>query len=149
MEDIKNIQTTIDSFNNLTSEDHATLKDLNRRIQSHQGPWGEIRGGEPDGSGVLEMPYAVHDPLIDEFVSLWYEKDLVILFDWSSWQEGRDWYANENDEKYETLDIETALKLLTAVIRNSRFNDGALLDAFESGVFPKIINKLVEIHGTH
>jgi hypothetical protein len=133
-----NIQSTTDAFNDLSDDDFASLEDLNTRIQTHTGPWGEIRGGVPDGSGVIEMPYSVLDPLINEFVSMWYEKDLVILFDWASWQEGRDWYANENDAKYET-----ALKLLTAVIRNNQFNEGALLNAFESGVFPKIINKLI------
>lgn len=132
-------------MNRLSEADWGQVVEINKRIQSHEGPWGEIRGGVPDSSGVTEMPYSVLDPLINEFVSLWYEKDLVLLFDWASWQEGRDWYANDNDGKYETLDTETALKLLTAVIRNNRFNEGALLNAFESGVFPKIIDKLVQL----
>ena len=43
------------------------------------------------------------------------------------------------------IDIEMALKLLTAVIRNDRFNEGALVRAFEDGSFPKIIQKLITI----
>lgn len=132
-----------DALAKLSTEDWKEIEDINSQIQAHIGAWGEIRGGELDSFGIIEMPYAVHDPLIDEFVRLWYEKNLAIPFDWASWQGGRDWYANENDTKYETLDGETALKLLTAVIRNNRFNEGALLSAFESGVFPKIIDKLV------
>ena len=76
-----------------------------------------------------------------------YENELVVSFDWSAWDEGREWYKNSNESKYEALDIPTALKLLTAVMRNDRFNEGALVSAFESGDFPKIINKLVELRG--
>ncbi len=73
--------------------------------------------------------------------------NLIVPFDWPDWQEGRDWYADEAESKYDTLDYETALKLITAVIRNDRFNDGAILRSFESGDFPKIINKFTELRG--
>ena len=54
-------------------------------------------------------------------------------------------FGDEDDDKYEKLDIETALKLLTAVIRNDRFNEGALVRAFDSGVFLKITQKLTTV----
>jgi hypothetical protein len=93
------------------------------------------------------MPYAAAKPLVYEFTKTWDEKGLIIPFDWSEWQEGRDWYASADESKYDALDAETALKLLTAVIRNDRFNEGALMRAFESGDFPKIINKFVSLRG--
>lgn len=127
----------------LTSEDWQEIENINSQIQSHSTTWGEMKGGEKDDSGVIEMPYADADPLIRKFVELWYDKDLVVPFDWSKWDEGRKWYADTSDQKYKTLDQEKALKLLTAVIRNDRFNEGALLRAFEDGEFPKIINTFV------
>ncbi len=137
-----------DRLDALSIEDWSKIMDMNAHIQNHKGSWGEIEGGKKTESGVIEMPYANPAPIISEFMKLWYEKDLVIAFDWSSWQEGRDWYANPDNDKYKKLDVVTALKLITAVLRNDRFNDGALMRAFESGDFPKIINRLIETHDT-
>jgi hypothetical protein len=139
-------KTTLDQFNALTAEDWSQILDINNRIQAYDGSWGAIKGGEKDETGVIQMPYAESASIVSEFMVLWYEKDLVINFDWSSWQEGRDWYANEDTTKYEKLDTVTALKLMTAVLRNDRFNDSALMRAFESGDFPKMLQRLVDIH---
>lgn len=63
----------------------------------------------------------------------------------SEWDEGRGWYADTNPAKYESLDHETALRLLTAVIRNDRFSEGALIGAFKGDTFPNIIGKFVSL----
>jgi hypothetical protein len=144
------MDTTRDSvktFSELSDETWEQFVDINNRVQSHEGSWGKTQGGETDENGVIQMPYSVPDPLVSEFVTFMYENELVVSFDWSAWDEGREWYKNSNESKYEALDIPTALKLLTAVMRNDRFNEGALVSAFESGDFPKIINKLVELRG--
>jgi hypothetical protein len=132
-----------DVVKNLSSEDWKQIDDINLRVQSHSGSWGKMSDGDEVEPGVIQMPYASPDPLISEFVKLWYEKNLIISFDWGNWQEGRDWYENIDEAKYDSLDSEMALKLLTAVIRNDRFNEGALMRAFENGDLPKIINKFV------
>lgn len=144
------MDTTRDSvktFSELSDETWEQFVDINNRVQSHEGSWGKTQGGETDENGVIQMPYSAPDPLISEFVAFMYENELVVSFDWSAWDEGREWYKNSNESKYEALDIPTALKLLTAVMRNDRFSEGALVSAFESGDFPKIINKLVELRG--
>jgi hypothetical protein len=138
---------SVNSFSELSDETWEQFVDINNRVQSHEGSWGKTQGGETDENGVIQMPYSVPDPLVSEFVTFMYENELVVSFDWSAWDEGREWYKNSNESKYEALDIPTALKLLTAVMRNDRFNEGALVSAFESGDFPKIINKLVELRG--
>lgn len=131
----------------LTEDAHRRLQELNSRIQSHAGSWGEQHGGNKDENGVIEFPYWSQSPLIGEIVEFMYNYDLVITFDWGAWEEGRQWYKSEDESKYEKLDTEMALKLLTAVIRNDRFNEGALVNSFESGDFPKIINKFVSLKG--
>jgi len=144
------MDTTRDSvktFSELSDETWEQFVDINNRVQSHEGSWGKTQGGETDENGVIQMPYSVPDPLVSEFVAFMYENELVVSFDWSAWNEGREWYKNNSESKYETLDIPTALKLLTAVMRNDRFSDGALVGAFESGEFPKLINTLVGLRG--
>lgn len=135
------------AISDLSEDDWKQIGDLNNRIQTHTGSWGEMITESKTEPGTMVWPYSDEDPLVKEFVKLWYEKNLVVPFDWSDWQEGRDWYASTDDAKYNALDYETALKLLTAVIRNDRFNEGAILRSFESGDFPKIINRFTELRG--
>lgn len=135
------------AVSNLSDDDWTQIEDLNNRIQAHTGSWGEMITESKTEPETMVWPYADENPLIREFVHLWSEMNLIVPFDWPDWQEGRDWYADEAESKYDTLDYETALKLITAVIRNDRFNDGAILRSFESGDFPKIINKFTELRG--
>lgn len=134
---------SLNALNNLSENALKQLFDMNARIQSHKEKWGQVKGGEKSDDGSIEMPYVEKNPLIMGFLDFMYENDLVIPFEWSRWDEGREWYKSDDESKYEQLDAETALKLLTAVIRNDRFHEGALVSAFESGDFPKIINRLV------
>jgi hypothetical protein len=135
----------VDAVAKLSSDDWKQIEEINAQVQAHSGPWGEIKGGEKDADGVIQMPYADHNPLIYSLLDVLDDKNLMIPFDWSEWDEGREWFANADESKYDTLDQETALKLITAVVRNARFNEGALLRAFEDGDIPKIINKFVSL----
>lgn len=136
---------TVSKFQTLSNTDIETLHSLNQRIQSYNGKWGERHSGKKLESGANTLPYTEQSEPIQEFVQFMYDKDLVINFDWSKWQEGRDWFASEDEAKYQDLDIETSLKLLTAVIRNDRFNEGALVRAFEDGTLPKVVERLIAL----
>lgn len=138
-------ESSVKAFSELRDENWDRLVTINNRIQSHEGAWGKTQGGEADSDGVIEMPFWVSDPLVSEFVTFMYANDLVVNFNWSAWSEGREWFKSSDASKYDTLDVPTALKLLTAVIRNDRFSDGALVSSFESGDFPKIISRLIEL----
>lgn len=132
----------VSRFRSLSNVDIEALRSLNARIQSHSGEWGAYRESKKTESGANTFPWVEQNELVQEFVQFMYDKDLVVNFDWPHWREGRDWYTLNDESKYKKLDIEMALKLLTTVIRNDRFNEGALVRAFEDGSFPKIINKL-------
>lgn len=145
MDEAKNIQQAVDNYRNLSKENVEALRTIYARIQDCVGEWGVRHDNEHTKSGVLIFPWVENYFLIQDFVSFMYENKLVVKFSWVEWQEGRDWYALDDESKYGKLDIETSLKLLTAIIRNDRFNEGALVSAFETGVFPKIIQKLTTI----
>ncbi|QQS69489.1 hypothetical protein IPP75_06320 [Candidatus Saccharibacteria bacterium] len=140
-------EESVKAFSELSDETWEQFVDINNRVQSHEGSWGKTQGGETDENGVIQMPYWVSDPLISEFVAFFYGNEFIVNFKWSEWDEGRDWYKNSDESKYDALDVPTTLKLLTAVIRNDRFSDGALVGAFESGEFPRLINTLVGLRG--
>jgi len=62
-----------------------------------------------------------------------YENELIINFDWGKWDEDREFFQNNDPNKYDNIDREFTLKLLTAAARNDRFCAGAWGNLFESG----------------
>lgn len=129
----------------LSSDDWKDLEELNRKVQAHTGPWGEVKGGQEIKPGVRQMPYMDKDPLVSEFIGVWSNKGLSYTFDWMNWDEGRAWFGSRDPSKYDQLDAETAMKLVTAAVRSDRFSEGALVAAFESGAIPGILNRFVNL----
>jgi len=125
--------------------DRRRLQLLVYRIESHSGSWGEWKGGEKTESGAIQIPYVVEAPILTEARQFLNDNELTIVFDWPNWQEGRDFFKSEDPEKFDKLDQETVLKLLTAVMRNARFNEGAWVSLFESGDGQKLFARLLEL----
>ena len=100
------------------------LKDLVNRIENFDGVWVEIKEG---------IPHAFYN-------------DLIINFDWGKWEEGRAFFKNTDENKYNSIDREYILKLLTAIARNDRFCEGAWGNLFKSGVALILYKKLYETY---
>ncbi len=86
----------------------------------------------------------IFSPIIEikvvlDFEKIMYRLGLVIPFNWSKWDEGREIVKKGN---YRNLDSITLLKILTAFIRNNRFCDGALVGRFEDRSIEKILKEL-------
>ncbi len=87
------------------------------------------------------MPLSVEAPIVDEFREIVYQIPIMIDFDWSGWDEGRKMASDENFD-YDTIDIPTKCKLITALVRKDRFCDGALAAAFQRGTILKILKSI-------
>jgi hypothetical protein len=87
------------------------------------------------------MPYFIQSSIVTQFLKIVYELPIIISFDWSSWEGGRKIARNENFD-FDTIDITTKCKLITAIVRNDRFCEGALVSAFDSGLILKILNSI-------
>lgn len=142
MNDTESIEQAVEAFNNLSSQDTAMLKELNTKIKEHEGKWGLAKGGERTASGAIQMPWIENDPLIYEFLDFMRSKNLLPPFDWTKWDEGSKLFASEDPNKYDGIDVETALKIIVAATRKERFSDGTLAKAFEVGGFPQLVNRL-------
>ncbi len=70
-----------------------------------------------------------------------YRLPIIISFNWGAWEEGRE-IASNDDFDHDTLDLPTKCKLITAIVRNNRFCDGALVSAFESGLILRILKSI-------
>jgi len=85
----------------------------------------------------LSFPLYEEDKIIQKFRDIAYNLKIVIPFNWMKWKEGEELY-NRNIE-YLDLDIITLCKLITAIIRNDRFCEGFLIDAFENRKILKLL----------
>jgi hypothetical protein len=120
----------------------TNLKTLIESINNYKGKWTEDRSTKV-GNTIEYNPWSA--PITFEAMKFLYDNNLIVDFDWGSWDEGREFFKNENPNKYNSIDREMALKLLTAVARNDRFCDGAWAELFESGSAQKLFARLLEI----
>ena len=86
--------------------------------------------------------------VIHDFLDAVYQIPVIIDFAWANWDEGRK-LAGNPDTDYDSVDIPTKCKLITAFVRNDRFCDGVLLERFEDGTILQILKSIRrQIHQT-
>lgn len=90
--------------------------------------------------GTRQFPAWINGDLITRFISLAY-KICYIRFDWPNWKEGPEMYHDEQFD-YDTVDLLTKCKLISALIRADRFSEGTLMEAFEDGKMTNILKSI-------
>lgn len=85
-----------------------------------------------------------HPEIISELTKLAYEDDWVRRdFDWPKWIRTAEARKLANDSKaMEQATTEQLAHLLTAIIRQDRFVDGAIMDAFKSGLLQRVLKRI-------
>lgn len=72
-----------------------------------------------------------------------HEDGVILKYDWPSWlEEGRRYFQPGG---IESVDIETARKLLTIIVREDRFLEGSLSESVSSGLAARIVRRIVEL----
>ena len=104
---------------------------------------GEIRSGQKTESGSIIMPYVVLGDVAEAFITTAYDRGWILRgFDWVSWGRSEDAQALCSDPsalaRAEPMQL---LCLLTALIRQDRFSEGVLLNAFKSGMILNIVRR--------
>ena len=147
MTDNQTTEKAVEAFHNLSGDDTAKLKDLNTRIQSHKGKWGVRRGGEKIAENTIQESWVENNPLISELIfDFMLEKGLLIHYVWDDWNDSlAELFESQDQTKYDNIDLRTALILVGAAVRKDRVASGSIAWAFESGGFPKLVNRLVAL----
>lgn len=127
----------VERINGLSKMDWKPLLDLIPEINRTDN-FGELNDEESDEGGDPILPYWVEGSLVSRFCQVVHDLPIMISFDWSSWDEGRR-MVNDEGFDFDSVDIPTKCKIITAIVRNDRFCDGALISAFKSGLIPKIL----------
>jgi len=120
----------------LTENKIDKLNKLVDQIEKFDGKWYEI----------VNPFFASTNELADKAMKFLYVNKLIIGFNWGEWDEGRVFFKNNDPSKYNNIDREFILKLLTAVARNDRFCTGAWGELFESGGGKILFRKLLETY---
>ena len=67
------------------------------------------------------------------------EMNLQVVFNWSEWEEGEILLKENNFSEVDTFSI---FKLLTAIIRANRFNDGLFFCYLKNGTISQLLMRL-------
>ncbi|MEA1910800.1 MAG: DUF6508 domain-containing protein [Spirochaetota bacterium] len=103
--------------------------------------FGELGKLEMVDKGVYQESFSTFAPIVSEFLEIVYNLPVIVNFNWKIWKEGWD-ILNDQNFDFDKLDIPTKCKLLTTVIRNDRFCEGALVSAFKSGLMLNILKSI-------
>ena len=129
-----------DKINALTYEDWQPLLALIPEIE-HTTNYGQWSGGDKDEEGVVQLPYCVPSPIVSTFSQIVYDIPIIIEFRWGEWDEGRK-IAGDKNFDFDATDLLVKCKLITAIVRNDRFCEGALVAAFKSGLILRLLKSI-------
>lgn len=124
----------------LTRADWQPLLDLIPEIEKTEsfGDYGSLTFNE---NGVGQLSSSSPEAIVMTFLELVYKIGIVVNFHWSAWDEGRE-MANDENFDFDTIDVFTKCKIITAIVRSDRFCDGVLLGAFESGIMLALLKSI-------
>ncbi len=108
---------------------------------------GSWHDSERQADGVWTMPWYELSPAAESYLRAVGESGLMLTgFDWPSWAKTPEAKALHGDrEVLARATPDELAMLLTALIREDRFNEGALGDSFESGIMTAIAHRAKEL----
>lgn len=130
----------IETISSYSEEDWQPLLHLIPEIEATE-EFGEVTGGDEIEKGVFTFPHISESAVVFKFHEIVYGMPIMISFDWTSWDGGRI-IVDDDSFDYNSIDIPTKCKIITAIVRNDRFCEGALVEAFESGLILKILKSI-------
>lgn len=132
--------TIEEQIGRISINDWKPLFDLIPEIEECQD-FGKMAGGEKLGDNFYHQLYIKPSEVVTKFISIVYDKNIIIKFAWPKWKEGSNAVENPNTD-YSKLDYIFLTKLLTGITRNDRFGEGYLVSHFEKGTILKILKEL-------
>jgi hypothetical protein len=132
--------TTKKVINSLTREDWDPLLRLIPEIDCTDN-FGELGGMDMNADGSVNLPYYIPADIVIQFQNIAYDLGIVIHFDWPGWEQGQIMFR-DNTFDFNSVDVFTKCKLLSAIIRADRFSDGTLIYAFQSGLILKVLKSI-------
>ena len=128
-------------INGFTKKDWIPLLELIPKIEKVEKFGDDTEMMKLLEQGIISMDSYEEHPIIDQFRDVVYSIPIMIDFNWGAWDEGRQMVSDENFD-YDSIDITTKCKIITAIVRNDRFCSGRLVEAFDSGMMQKVLKSI-------
>jgi ADP-ribosylglycohydrolase len=128
----------------VSREDIDALLDYLPLIQAPDFTPGRMEGGEQRPDGAFTMPYYVMSEDAAALVRALAGAGFVFPYDWPGWMQakGRELMNPQGIASAYLPDLQ---RLVTAVVRQDRFVEGAIGSAFEHGFFVRVLKRLKEL----
>lgn len=130
----------IDIINGYPLDKWQPLLNLIPEIEASNN-FGQIDKVENPEENVIYIPDLIEADIVSQFRQIVFEIPILVVFDWSSWSEGINILRQDNFN-YDSIDLPTKCKIITAIVRSDRFSNGALISAFESGLILQILKSM-------
>ncbi|NHN29627.1 DUF6508 domain-containing protein [Paenibacillus agricola] len=92
-------------------------------------------------SGQFSLDPFTYDDAASEFVTKLYQSNMIIKFNWGTWQsESKEHF--QNTALIYNADLNTVRKLFTTIIRADRFNAGMYASMIDKGVILALLKRL-------
>jgi hypothetical protein len=116
------------------------------KLESAEFTFGEWVDAWTDAEGVIHMPWYRLSPQAEAFLAALGEGGWVTPFDWMAWIASPAGKALASSPRAVATASEDDLgRLLTAIVRSDRFNEGSLAGAWESGMLTAIVRRAREL----
>lgn len=106
--------------------------------------FGKIVGGEKRIDGSFNAFNWLSDDVVNDFVRIIYDMDLVPVFNWRSWKKEFEVVLAQLKKNPQEIDTITICKCFTCMVRADRFCDGFLIELFENGTVLSLLKCLEE-----
>ena len=120
------------NIENLSMNDWQEIQNIYDEIVNYLGSFHKVKIDESISGGTISMPYDDSAEIVIKTMQFLYDKKLIVEFDWVSWSEGHAIIRSVGSDKFDNISLIDAFKVLTAVVRSDKFNDGAFARFFES-----------------
>jgi hypothetical protein len=108
------------------------------------GSWTELRRDE---DGAVLMPEFIPHATALEFLDVCYADEWIRQdFSWVEWKDSREATSLRDDPNaIAAASLDQLSKLITVIVRQDRFAEGTLANAFETGLITRILSRLATI----
>lgn len=132
----------------MTDQDKTGRQKLNAlaaflpRMETPDFSAGKWEGGEREEDSTIQMPWFRSSGVVADFVKAAYDLGWIINFDWPEWARTEEAIRLRDDPQFlATATADQLAKLLTVVVRQDRFVEGSLAEAFETGLIRSILQR--------
>ena len=127
----------------LRPESIKKILDFRPKFQDKKFEPGKWHSSEQFDENTLTFPYYEYSSSVGSFLATLYEEEFIYPFDWVNWDYGRK--LSRDPKLLQKANLLSLRKLITAHVRQDRFCEGHLANAFRDGQIVRILERLKEI----